>query len=128
MGHRVVTAITGMTQLQPMRPLSPVMNWKSYVASYTKRVHVAKLYVANGAQFAISMFARIVAINTHVLAVTRELSHAVNATRPTILATSFCCVLDPYKWVDVLRFFNERVDALYVDDELMPKPKTPWSE
>ncbi len=24
-------------------------------------------------------------------------------------------------------FFNERVDALYVDDELMPKPKTPWS-
>ena len=24
-------------------------------------------------------------------------------------------------------FFNERVDALYVDDELMPKPRTPWS-
>jgi uncharacterized protein (DUF427 family) len=24
-------------------------------------------------------------------------------------------------------FFNERVDALYVDGELMPKPKTPWS-
>ncbi len=27
-------------------------------------------------------------------------------------------------WVDVLRFFNERVDALYVHDELMPKPKS----
>jgi len=25
-------------------------------------------------------------------------------------------------------FFNERVDALYVDDELQPKPVTPWSE
>jgi len=24
-------------------------------------------------------------------------------------------------------FFNERVDALFVDGELMPKPKTPWS-
>jgi uncharacterized protein (DUF427 family) len=28
----------------------------------------------------------------------------------------------------LLSFFNERVDALYVDGELMPKPKTPWSE
>lgn len=27
-----------------------------------------------------------------------------------------------------LCFFNERVDALYVDDELLPVPKTPWSE
>ncbi len=27
-----------------------------------------------------------------------------------------------------LCFFNERVDALYVDDELLPKPKTPWSD
>ena len=26
-----------------------------------------------------------------------------------------------------LSFFNERVDALYVDDELMPVPKTTWS-
>ncbi len=25
-------------------------------------------------------------------------------------------------------FFNERVDAIYVDDELMPVPKTMWSE
>jgi uncharacterized protein (DUF427 family) len=25
-------------------------------------------------------------------------------------------------------FFNERVDALYVDGELMPKPKTRWSQ
>lgn len=25
-------------------------------------------------------------------------------------------------------FFNERVDAIYVDGELMPKPITPWSE
>jgi len=28
----------------------------------------------------------------------------------------------------LLCFFNERVDAIYVDDELMPKPRTPWSE
>ena len=28
----------------------------------------------------------------------------------------------------LLSFFNERVDAIYVDDELMPKPITPWSE
>jgi uncharacterized protein (DUF427 family) len=28
----------------------------------------------------------------------------------------------------LLSFFNERVDALYVDDKLLPKPKTPWSE
>jgi uncharacterized protein (DUF427 family) len=28
----------------------------------------------------------------------------------------------------LLSFFNERVDALYVDDELLPKPKTPWSD
>lgn len=28
----------------------------------------------------------------------------------------------------LLCFFNERVDAIYVDDELIPKPKTPWSE
>jgi len=27
-----------------------------------------------------------------------------------------------------LCFFNERVDAIYVDDELLPKPKTIWSE
>ncbi len=27
-----------------------------------------------------------------------------------------------------LSFFNERVDAIYVDDELLPKPKTIWSE
>ena len=25
-------------------------------------------------------------------------------------------------------FFNERVDAMYVDGELIPKPITPWSE
>ena len=28
---------------------------------------------------------------------------------------------------DLLCFFNEKVDALYVDDELMPRPLTPWS-
>jgi uncharacterized protein (DUF427 family) len=28
----------------------------------------------------------------------------------------------------LLCFFNERVDAIYVDDELLPKPVTPWSE
>jgi uncharacterized protein (DUF427 family) len=28
----------------------------------------------------------------------------------------------------LLCFFNERVDAIYVDDELMPRPKTIWSE
>ena len=27
-----------------------------------------------------------------------------------------------------LCFFNERVDAIYVDDELIPAPKTQWSE
>ena len=27
----------------------------------------------------------------------------------------------------LLCFFNERVDAIYVDDELVPKPITPWS-
>jgi uncharacterized protein (DUF427 family) len=27
-----------------------------------------------------------------------------------------------------LCFFNERVDAIYVDDELLPKPQTPWSK
>jgi len=25
-------------------------------------------------------------------------------------------------------FFNERVDAIYVDNELQTKPRTPWSE
>jgi uncharacterized protein (DUF427 family) len=28
----------------------------------------------------------------------------------------------------LLCFFNERVDAIYVDDEPVPKPITPWSE
>ncbi len=28
----------------------------------------------------------------------------------------------------LLCFFNERVDAIYVDDELLPRPKTIWSE
>ena len=28
----------------------------------------------------------------------------------------------------LLSFFNERVDAIYVDNELMLKPITPWSE
>lgn len=28
---------------------------------------------------------------------------------------------------DLLCFFDERVDAVYVDGELMPKPQTPWS-
>ena len=28
----------------------------------------------------------------------------------------------------LLCFFNERVDAIYVDDELLQKPVTPWSE
>jgi uncharacterized protein (DUF427 family) len=28
----------------------------------------------------------------------------------------------------LLCFFNERVDAIYVDDELLPKPITPWSQ
>ena len=28
----------------------------------------------------------------------------------------------------LLSFFNERVDAIYVDGELIPKPITPWSE
>ena len=28
----------------------------------------------------------------------------------------------------LLSFFNERVDAIYVDDERMPVPKTIWSE
>ena len=27
-----------------------------------------------------------------------------------------------------LSSFNERVDAIYVDDELLPTPKTIWSE
>jgi uncharacterized protein (DUF427 family) len=27
----------------------------------------------------------------------------------------------------LISFFNERVDALQVDDELQPKPRTPWS-
>jgi uncharacterized protein (DUF427 family) len=29
---------------------------------------------------------------------------------------------------ELLCFFNERVDAIYVDDELVPRPITPWSE
>ena len=28
----------------------------------------------------------------------------------------------------LLCFFNERVDAIYVDDELQPKPQTRWSQ
>jgi uncharacterized protein (DUF427 family) len=28
----------------------------------------------------------------------------------------------------LLSFFNERVDAIYVDDELIVVPRTPWSE
>jgi hypothetical protein len=28
----------------------------------------------------------------------------------------------------LLSFFNERVDAIYVDDELIAVPRTPWSE
>ena len=28
---------------------------------------------------------------------------------------------------DLICFFNERVDELWVDGELQPKPKTPWS-
>jgi uncharacterized protein (DUF427 family) len=28
---------------------------------------------------------------------------------------------------DLICFFNERVDALYVDAELQPKPRTRWS-
>jgi uncharacterized protein (DUF427 family) len=39
--------------------------------------------------------------------------------------------LDPIPEIPKIRgliaFFNERVDALYVDDELQDKPKTPWS-
>ena len=30
--------------------------------------------------------------------------------------------------VHYLSFYNERVDAIYVDDELMTVPKTIWSE
>ena len=29
---------------------------------------------------------------------------------------------------NLLSFYNERVDAIYVDDEPIPVPKTPWSE
>ena len=32
-----------------------------------------------------------------------------------------------YKIKDYLCFFNEKVDAIYVNNELVPKPKTPWS-
>ena len=28
---------------------------------------------------------------------------------------------------NLLCFYNEKVDAIYVDDELQPKPKSPWS-
>ncbi|MFQ5693931.1 MAG: DUF427 domain-containing protein [Nitrospinota bacterium] len=28
---------------------------------------------------------------------------------------------------DLFCFFNERVDALYVDGERLPAPRTPWS-
>ncbi len=31
------------------------------------------------------------------------------------------------KIADLLAFYNERVDAVYVDDELQPVPLTPWS-
>lgn len=31
------------------------------------------------------------------------------------------------KITGLISFFNERVDALYVDGELLPPPKTPWS-
>lgn len=39
-------------------------------------------------------------------------------TYPTIEAS---------KIAGMLYFFNERVDALYVDGVEQPKPKTPWS-
>jgi len=31
------------------------------------------------------------------------------------------------KIADLLCFFNERVDAIYIDDELQPRPRTKWS-
>ena len=36
-------------------------------------------------------------------------------------------VVECPKIKDLLCFYNERVEAIYVDDELAPKPKTPWS-
>jgi len=32
-----------------------------------------------------------------------------------------------YKIKDHLCFYNERIDAIYLNDQLVPKPKTPWS-
>ena len=34
---------------------------------------------------------------------------------------------EAYKIKDYLCFYSERVDATYVNDELVPKPNTPWS-
>ncbi len=48
-----------------------------------------------------------------------------------ILENSVWCYEDPlpeaYKIKDCLCFYDERVDATYVNNELFPKPNTPWS-
>ncbi len=48
-----------------------------------------------------------------------------------ILQDSVWSYQDPlpeaYKIKDYLCFYNERVDAIYVNNELVPKPNTPWS-
>ncbi len=48
-----------------------------------------------------------------------------------ILKNSVWSYQDPlpeaYEIKDCLCFYNERVDAIYVNDELIPKPNTPWS-
>ena len=48
-----------------------------------------------------------------------------------ILENSVWSYHDPlpevYKIKDRLCFYNEKVDAIYVDKELVPKPNTPWS-
>ncbi|HIM24311.1 MAG TPA: DUF427 domain-containing protein [Rhodospirillales bacterium] len=34
---------------------------------------------------------------------------------------------EAHKIKDCLCFYNEKVDAIYLDNELVPKPDTPWS-
>src|SRR6266567_4577349 len=116
MERRAVTAIMATTRLQPTKLLSPAMNWKNCAASCAKKAPAAKLCDANAALFATSMSARIAAINIRVPVATRRLFHVVNATRPTIQATSFCCAR------------SNNAASVCVDGELMPKPRTPWSE
>jgi uncharacterized protein (DUF427 family) len=50
---------------------------------------------------------------------------------PTVVADIAWCYRHPIpecsKIENLVAFYNERVDAIYVDGELQPKPRTRWS-